>query len=142
MRKTAFFLLAFWLVAAGSARAETVVIVNRANALSSLSRTELEMIYFGKMKVFGNGETAMPADLPRESAVRQDFFENILGKAEESYRLYWVRMIFSGKGHPPVAVKSEDDAVKHVTNNRGGIAFIDSGRLSPDVKAVTITGKE
>lgn len=122
--------------------AEMVVIVNKDNPLTSISRTEIEMIYLGKKKLFEDGLPAVPVDLPADSLLRREFFANVLGKAEESYRLYWVRMIFSGKGQPPVMLNSEDEAVRFVSGNKGGIAFVDSGGIAPGVRVVPVIGKK
>ena len=124
------------------ASAEMAVIVNKDNPLAAISKTEIEMIYLGKKKLFEDGVAAVPVDLPAENAVRQEFFANVLGKDGESYRLYWVRMIFSGKGQPPVTLKSEEEAVRFVSGNKGGIAFVDSGGVAPGVKVIPITEKK
>lgn len=142
MGKKALALVIVLLSLAGTARAETVVIVNRDNPLASISRTELGLIYFGKKKLFENGDTIVPADLPADNAARADFFENVLGKSDEAFRRYWVRMIFSGKGPPPVAFGNEREAVKFVASSRGGIAFIDSSNLGPGVKTIPVYGGE
>ena len=131
------------MVALGFVRpafAEMVVIVNKDNPLATISRGEVEMIYLGKKKQFPDGSPAVPVDLPADSPLRREFFTTVLGKAEESYRLYWVRMIFSGKGQPPLTLGDEDEAVKFVSRNKGGIAFVESGGMAPGVKTVTISG--
>ncbi len=120
--------------------AEMVVIVNKDNPLATISKAEIEMIYLGKKKQFQNGSPAIPVDLPAESHLRREFFTNVLDKSEESYRLYWVRMIFSGKGQPPLTLSAENEAVKFVSQNKAGIAFVDSDGILPGVKVVTISG--
>ncbi len=119
--------------------AEMVVIVNKDNPLFAISRAEVEMIYLGKKKQFQNGLPAVPVDLPADFPLRREFFANVLGKGEESYRLYWVRMIFSGKGQPPLTLAAEDEAVRFVSRNKGGIAFVDSGAIVPGVKVISIS---
>ncbi len=131
------------MAALGFARpafAEMVVIVNKDNPVATISRAEIEMIYLGKKKQFQDGFTAVPVDISADNSIRREFFANILGKAEESYRLYWLRMIFSGKGQPPLMLGGEEEAVRFVSQNKGGIAFIDSGLIAPGVKAVSISG--
>ncbi len=128
------------LIFARPASAEMVVIVNKDNPLAAISKAEIEMIYLGKKKHFEDGLPAVPVDLPADSPLRREFFTHVLGKAEESYRLYWLRMIFSGKGQPPLTVGGEDEAVRFVSRNKGGIAFVDSGGVVPGVKAISISG--
>ncbi len=123
-----------------SAFAEMVVIVNKDNPVTAISQTEIEMIYLGKKRQFQDGLTAVPVDIPANNPIRREFFTNILGKAEESYRLYWLRMIFSGKGQPPLTLSGEEEAVRFVSKNKGGIAFVDSGIIGPGVKTVSISG--
>lgn len=120
--------------------ADMVVIVNKDNPLVTVSRAEIEMIYLGKKKQFPDGLPAVPVDLPADSSLRREFFADVLGKGEESYRLYWVRMIFSGKGQPPLTLGAEDEAVRFVSQNKGGIAFVDSSGIVPGVKVISISG--
>lgn len=120
--------------------AEMVVIVNKDNPLATISKADIEMIYLGKKKQFQNGLPAVPVDLPADFPLRREFFANVLGKGEDSYRLYWVRMIFSGKGQPPLTLGAEDEAVRFVSQNKGGIAFVDSGGITSGVKVVSISG--
>lgn len=120
--------------------AEMVVIVNKDNPLSTISKADIEMIYLGKKRQFQNGLPAVPVDLPAEVPPRREFFANVLGKGEDAYRLYWVRMIFSGKGQPPLTLGAEDEAVRFVSRNKGGIAFVDSAGITPGVKVVSISG--
>ncbi len=123
-------------------RAEMAVIVNKDNPLKAMNKADLSLIYFGKKKMFESGDVIVPIDTAPDKPARQDFFANILRKDEESYRLYWVRMIFSGKGQPPLAFKTEEEAVRFVASNKGGIAFVDSSQITGDVKMLHILENE
>ncbi|MBI5178236.1 MAG: phosphate ABC transporter substrate-binding protein [Nitrospinae bacterium] len=144
MRKIVFILAIFLLggALARSASAEVAVIVHKDNPVKSIARLDLELIYLGKKKMFENGDVIIPADLANESAARTEFFADVIHKDEDSYRLYWVRMIFSGKGQPPVAFRSEEEAVRFVATHKGAIAFVDADKLNGEVKAIKVVEDE
>jgi ABC-type phosphate transport system substrate-binding protein len=122
--------------------AEPVVIVNKANPAASISIADLKLIYNGGKRKFDDGQTIQPASLEPENPVREEFFSRALHVAEESYRLYWLRMIFTGKGKPPVELKTEEEVVSFVTARKGGIAYIDSAKVSVDVKVLKVVENE
>jgi hypothetical protein len=143
MKKKIIIPLLFLVMGAvHSAQAEMVVIVNKENPATSITRIDLSLIYLGMKKLYDTGDMIMPVDLNSGKPTRQEFFTKILRKDEESYRLYWIRMIFSGKGQPPLAFKTEEEAVRFVTANRGAIAFVDSKHIPGDVKTLRIVENE
>ncbi len=125
-----------------NARAELVVIVNKDNPATAIRAAELRMIYNGGKRTFQHGVSVQPANLAPENPVGKIFFANVLHIAAESYRLFWVRMIFSGKGRPPVEFETEQEAINFVAANKGGLAFVDSSNATDAVKTVTIVSDD
>ncbi len=121
-----------------NAGAELVVIVNKDNPATTIRAAELRMIYNGGKRTFHHGVSVQPANLTSENPVGRDFFANVLHIDAESYRLFWVRMIFSGKGRPPVEFETEQEAINFVAANKGGLAFVDSANATNAVKTVKI----
>jgi ABC-type phosphate transport system substrate-binding protein len=136
--KATLVALALSLAPVEKAFAELVVIVNKNNPTASIRATDLRLIYNGGKRMFENGTVIQPANLQPENEVRNDFFSRVLHLDAESYRLYWVRMIFSGKGKPPVEFENEEEAVNFVATNKGGLAFVDSSSVDSSIKAVKI----
>jgi hypothetical protein len=121
-----------------NARAELVLIVNKDNPVTFIRAADLRMIYGGGKRTFPHGVYVQPANITQENPVGRDFFDRVLHMDAESYRLYWVRMIFSGKGRPPVEFETEREAINFVAANKGGLAFVDSPNATDEVKTVKI----
>jgi len=136
-RAVAILMLSGALV--GEAGAEPVVVVNNTNPISSIGVDELRLIYNGGKKFFEAKLPIQPAGLEPENPVRREFFSRWLHVGEESYRLYWLRMIFSGKGKPPVELKTEEDVLKYVAERKGGLAYVDSESVTEQVKVIQVT---
>jgi ABC-type phosphate transport system substrate-binding protein len=122
-----------------SAEEGFVVIVNAANSVSSVSRDELSRIFLKKTAAWENGSRALPADLAVSSRVRSRFSQEIHGKDTTAIKAYWQKMIFSGRGIPPVELTSSAEMLAFVAANRGAIGYVAEGTsLGENVKAVRV----
>jgi ABC-type phosphate transport system substrate-binding protein len=129
------------------AGSELVIIVNKDNPVSQLTINELKKIYLGKQRLWGDGETISLYDYVGETQdggelAREVFVSDYLEKSLEVMKRYWIRMIFSGRGHPPFVVKKPDELIAHVKENRGSIGYIFIESLTDEVKAISITGRD
>ncbi|MBI3581481.1 MAG: hypothetical protein HY098_05310 [Nitrospinae bacterium] len=136
--KASIVALALSLAFADKAFAELIVIVNKDNPATAFRAADLRRIYNGGKRMFENGVVIQPANLASDNPLGKDFFISVLHIDAESYRLFWVRMIFSGKGRPPVEFETEQEAIKFVAANKGGLAFVDSPNATDAVKTVKI----
>ena len=120
----------FAILAAGSARAELVVIVSLKSPAASMTADEVAEIYLGKNASFA------PVDLPESAGARADFYKKVAGKDAAQVKALWARLVFTGKVQPPKEVSSSSDALKYVANNDKGIAYIERSAVDSSVKAV------
>lgn len=123
-------------LASSTAFAEISVIVSASNANTTLDQATVSKIFLGKSKRFPDGSQAVPVDQDEQSATREAFNTNVLGKSDSQLKSYWSRLIFTGKGTPPN--QSGDDAsVKSlVAKNPNIIGYIDSSAVDASVKVV------
>lgn len=122
--------LASALACFGSAHAELVVIVNAKSSASSMTTDEVANVFLGKTSGFA------PADLPEQSAARDEFYKKVAGKDLAQVKAMWARLIFTSNAQPPKQMDSSADAVKFVAGNDKGIAYVEKSALDPSVKAV------
>lgn len=123
----------------GAALAEAVVIVNPGNPVDALSAADVGRIYLGKTKSFPGGTRAEPVDQSAGSAIRGEFGERFLDMNEAQFKRHWSKLMFSGKGRPPVE-QNGDDAVKAaVAANAGAIGYIDIDSVDDSVKVIDVT---
>ncbi len=124
------------VLAVGACRAEIVVIVSAKNPLKALSGEQAADLFLGKAADFPNGAKAVPIDQSEGSAVRDQFYQKTSGKAPAQMKAHWARMLFTGRGQPPV--ESGDNAAirRLVADSPDLVGYIDRSALDGSVKAV------
>jgi ABC-type phosphate transport system substrate-binding protein len=114
------------------------IIVNSANPIVSITRENVSRIFLKKTTKFPNGLNASPVDLPVNSATRDTFSKDVLGKNAASVESYWQQLIFSGRDVPPPQ-KKENGALDFVRSNENGIGYVSAGADTTGVKVVSVT---
>jgi ABC-type phosphate transport system substrate-binding protein len=128
------FILAAWLLAAGSAyAADLVVIANTGSGFDKLTRDEAVNIFMGRYKKLPSGITALPMD---ESSQKAAFYRMLVGKELAEIQSYWARLIFSGQSSPPRLMDDPNEVIETVSNNKGAIGYIDRKKVTARVKVV------
>lgn len=121
----------------GSLLAEDlVVIVNQKNGVNKLNKGEVIDIFLGRNRQLSSGVTALPLDLPGAAAEREHFYSQLTGKSMSEINAYWARLIFSGRASPPVLMRSQEESMQMVTDNRSAIGYVDRSKVSAQVKVV------
>ena len=128
-------ILCAWLIvlivgfASGAARAEDlgfVVIVNADNPTTSIARDALSNIMLKKVTKWSDGQTAEPVDRDAGSFVRGQFSTMIHRKSVGAIKSYWQQRIFSGRGVPPVELRSDAEVVALVQRTNGAVGYVAS----------------
>jgi ABC-type phosphate transport system substrate-binding protein len=123
-------------VAAMSAHAEVVVIVNPKNPAASLTTEQVAALYLGNSTTFPDGSVAALADQPESTAIRGSFYQKATGRAAAQVKATWARLTFTGKGTPPKELKSDADVKAWVAAEPKAIGYIDSSAVDGSVKVV------
>lgn len=126
---SALFLLGLQL--GGSARpadaADFLVIVNEQNPISTLSPQEISRLFLKKSTRWPDGVGVRAVDLSPASAIRESFSRAIHQKSTSAVKVYWQKMIFSGREVPPPEKGSAAEVVAFVKANRGAIGYVPAG---------------
>jgi len=130
--------LAFALVANTAALADVVPVVSVKSTIAHLSKKELTDIFLGRTAQLSGGEPVVPIDQDEGVAARDEFYTTFIGKTAAQLRAHWSKIIFTGRGKPPLAVPSGAEARKVVAANPHAIAYIDRSQLDASVKAVRV----
>jgi ABC-type phosphate transport system substrate-binding protein len=133
MRKLLIILAHCFLMS--SVYAEVAVIVHKDNTVEAMNKNEVNRIYLGKLKKFGNGKDAIPIDLPAGES-RKYFYAKVVRKNDAQLRAYWSRIIFTGKGQPPRQEESEESVLSLVSSNPNLLGYVDTSKVNGDVKVV------
>ena len=123
-------------VAAASANADIVVIVNPKNPAANLSAEQVAAIYLGTTTSFPDGGAVALADQPEAAGIRGDFYQKATGRSVAQVKATWARITFTGKGTPPKELKSDADVKAFVAGDPKAIGYVDSSAVDGSVKAV------
>jgi ABC-type phosphate transport system substrate-binding protein len=124
------------LLAAGAARAELVVIVSSKNPLKAISAEQVANLFLGKAAEFPGGARAVPLDQSEGSPLRDAFYQKTSGMAPVQMKTYWARMLFTGRGQPPVESGDSGAIRRLVADNPDLVGYIDRSALDSSVHAV------
>ncbi len=134
-------LLGLALVPSGRADEPFEVVVNAANASSSLPQEKLAAYFLKKENRWADGTKVAVVDRAPGAAVRAAFSKSVLGKDVAAVKSYWQRLLFSGKETPPAELDSDREVLDFVAKSPGGLGYVASGAdLPAGVKMLRIGG--
>jgi ABC-type phosphate transport system substrate-binding protein len=114
------------------------VIVHPSNPQGQISKENVARIYLGKTSLFPSGGAVVAADQVSGSPARSYFYDNVIEKPESRMKVYWARLMFTGKGRPPKLV-GDDYAVRaYVAENRTAIGYVSRESVDNSVKVILI----
>jgi ABC-type phosphate transport system substrate-binding protein len=120
-----------------SAQKTYVIIVNKSNTLSSLTKKEVSDLFLKKTK-WSFGSAVIPVDQSPNSKTREQFTLDIHGKSISSIRSFWQQSVFSGTASAPVEKNSDSEIIDFVQKNSEAIGYISSSTKTEDVKIINI----
>lgn len=126
-----------WTVSA-PAHAALAIIVNPSNTLAGITAEQTADIFLGRVGVFPNGQRAMPVDQSTGSTTRQKFYHTVVKKEGSELRIYWSRLLFTGKGQPPREIGNDTDVKNWVAGNPEAIGYVDGKFVDKTVKVLLI----
>lgn len=128
-------LMSVGLLLSLSANAGISIIVHPSNS-AALENKDISRIFLGKLKSFNSELTAMPMNLPEGNASRKVFEKAVLNKSPNQIKAYWSKLVFTGKGSPPMEAISETELISLVSTNPNLIAYVDDAIVTDKVKVV------
>lgn len=116
-----------------------VVIVNRANPLTSLKRNKVAAIFMGQISSrWPFGAEIVPVNLPPKSPARVTFFKQILKMGQDEWKAYWIDQKLTRNLDPPQRAADPAEAKRIVASKPGAIAYIPTDALDNTVKVLAI----
>ena len=119
-------------LAAASASADLLIIVNEATAQEEINQAMVKNVFLGRKTQWDNGDTIFPATLKR-GPVHGAFLKSFVKKSPSQYLTFWRQVIFTGMGTPPKSFATEAELVDYVRTTSGAIGYIDSATAHEDV---------
>jgi ABC-type phosphate transport system substrate-binding protein len=120
----------------GPSVADVVAVVSSNSSVTALTKNQVADIFLGRASRFANGESAVPIDQAEGSAVRDEFYAKVAGKAASQVKAHWAKIIFTGRGHPPEEAPNSAQVKKLVVKNPNAIGYIEQSMVDATVKVV------
>lgn len=129
-----------WLLSGiGSlAWAEVVVVASESSPVQSLTSTQLTDIYLGRLTRLPGGRSIEPVDQTEGTEAHSEFYQHYLGRSPAQIRSHWSRLIFTGRGQPPKAVKGDAAMAKTLNRNPNTIGYMNSEALPAGLRVIDI----
>jgi ABC-type phosphate transport system substrate-binding protein len=126
-------LAALLCLGAGRARAldGAVVITNPGVAMDSLTANTLKDIYTGKTKYWEGGQAIVIVILPEQT---DGALQQVCGMDTSSFKTFWQRLVFSGRGQLPKKADDTAALVALVASTKGAIALVPADAKLEGVK--------
>jgi ABC-type phosphate transport system substrate-binding protein len=114
------------------------VIVNPANAVTSLDRQFLADAFLKKTTEWPSGDVIQPVDLPPDSPVRRMFTEEVIHRSVSEVKVYWQQRIFSGRDVPPPELDTDGAVVAYVLKHDGAVGYVSGAAAAGGAKVVAV----
>ena len=115
-----------------------VVIVNKSNNVSSLSKSQVSRMFLKKVFTWKDGSSVKPIDLTPDSPVRKIFSQEIHGRNVYSIKNYWQQMIFAGRDVPPLEKETEQEIIDYVSSHPEAVGYVSSKTNLDSVKIIEV----
>ena len=129
------------LVLGSTGRADVVAVVSSKSPLTSLSKNQVAEIFLGKTARFPDGTLAVPIDQAEGSPARDEFYASFTGKSPAQLKSHWTKIIFTGRGKPPMAVSSSAEVRQLIAANPQAISYIERSAVDSTIKILESPAK-
>ena len=119
-----------------TASADIVVVVSARSSITTLSKVQIVDIFLGRRTRFPNGSAAVPIDQSEGTATRSEFYAKFADMSPAQLKAFWSKIIFTGRGQPPIAVASGAEAKRLLLANPNAIGYLDQTMVDSTVRVV------
>lgn len=124
------------LVSSGPALGDVVGVVSAKSRLTALTKEQAMDIFLGKANRFPDGSPAVPIDQIGGSPVRDEFYFKFGGKSSAELKTHWSRLIFTGRGQPPIEAANSVEVKRRLVENPSAIGYVERSVVDPSIKIV------
>ncbi len=120
----------------GMATAEVVAVVSARGPATAMTASQVADIFLGRTSRFPDGRPAVPIDQAEGSVARDEFYFAYAGKSQAQLNAHWAKIVFTGRGHPPIVVANDLAVRKYLADHPGAIGYIDRKQVDSSVKVI------
>jgi ABC-type phosphate transport system substrate-binding protein len=124
-------------LALGAHAQEAVFVTNTAAGDVSLSGDDVKSILLGnKTKWDGGGNIKLV--VLTEGAVHDKVIRDHTQRSPDQFDKYWKKLVFTGKGMPPAAAKTDAEVIDYISKNPGSFGYVAAESAGDKVKVIAI----
>ncbi|MDR9826451.1 hypothetical protein RCJ22_12595 [Vibrio sp. FNV 38] len=122
---------------------EQFAIISYNPELTPLSVSKAKKLYRGKTKKL-QGEKVELSDWPEGASVREEFYQELLGKTVAQMNAHWASLSFSGKARPPKVINNSDvnKLIEWLIDDPNRIGYVPLDQVPSDVNIIYVVGSE
>lgn len=125
------------IVVPASDTAHVIFITNKDNPNSTLTKKDIRDIFLGDKSTWSDGSKVY-FSLIRKGNVHNEFLNTYINMSPKNFARYWKRQILTGKATKLKLAKDEEEIVKYVLQNTGGIGYVSSTFSIGNLKTIKI----
>ena len=114
------------------------IIVHPDNPADSLRASLVSKLFLKQVTNWSHGGKVRPVDKIESAPERIRFSDEILERTVGAVESYWQQQIYSGRGVPPVKVRTDREVVEYVSKNPGAIGYVSVSADLSGVKTVDL----
>ncbi|MDJ0840086.1 MAG: substrate-binding domain-containing protein [Acidobacteriota bacterium] len=116
---------------------DPVLITHPDNNIDSINARELEKIYRNKKTRWPDG-TRIRLVTRQSGPLHKKFLELYLGNNERQFSIFWKRVLYTGKGVPPISFTGDEEVIAYVAANPGAIGYVGNTADLVGVKKIEV----
>lgn len=120
------------------ALAEVVVVVSAKSEAPLFTKNQIADIFLGRPVLLPNGAAATPIDQDEDVPTRTEFYAKFTGKSAAQVKAHWMRILFTGRGSPPVALSNSALVKRRVIENPNAVGYIEHNMVDASVRVCTV----
>jgi len=114
-----------------------LVVANPDVPVAAISAGLLQRIYLGKATRW-SGDLPIHPVMLHDAQVHAAFVTELLDRSQESFSVYWKRMVFTGKGRPPESFEDAAQLAAYLRETPGAIGYLAAGADTTGLKVLRI----
>jgi len=114
------------------------VVVNKANPIDKITRSELIDLFMGKYVAFPDDSKAIPVELKGEHEIKVNFYRNLVDMPLSRVNAYWSRLRFTGRKRVAVLQPNEAELVDYIIAHKQAIGYVPQSLITEDLKVIYI----
>jgi len=117
---------------------DVVIVGNKNLSTETISKETLQRIFLGQQTNWEDG-TKIKFAILKTDQNDDIFLREYLYYTSTRFVRHWRSQVFSGKGEMPPNLKSDEEMLKFIQDDKGAIGFVTAGTDTSAVKVLTVS---